>query len=125
MKKPITSALLGTMIVLWLAASASAANWYVRPGGAGSKTGADWNNAWDIGSIGWSSVSGGDTIWIAGGTYTSQIIPTKSGSSGNYIYLKRVLSTDGVPSAAAGWSSSYVGQVLIHPSNVPDVVYNS
>src|SRR5208337_5568291 len=114
MKKPITSALLGTMIVLWLAASASAANWYVRPGGAGSKTGADWNNAWDVGSIGWSSVSGGDTVWLAGGTYTSQVHPTSSGrSTNNPIYVRRVQAADSVPVAAAGWNTSFDNQVII------------
>lgn len=92
------------------------ANWYVRPGGAGSHTGADWNNAWDAGSIGWSSVSAGDTIWMAGGTYSSTMVPGKSGTSSSFINVKRVTSGDSVPVAAAGWSSSFDSHVTIATS---------
>ena len=62
-------------VSLLLAGSADAANWYVRPGGAGSKTGTDWNNAWNLsgtGGIAWSGVSAGDTVWLAGGTYSTE-----------------------------------------------------
>src|SRR5690349_20172594 len=99
---------------------AQAANWYVRPNGAGAKTGADWNNAWDCGDTGgivWSSLSGGDTVWFAGGTYNKHIHPTKSGSAGNLITLKRVLASDAVPVAAAGWSAGFDSQVIIQPGD--------
>ena len=100
--------------------STFAANWYVRPNGAGAKTGADWNNAWDCGDTGgivWSSLSGGDTVWFAGGTYNKHIHPTKSGSAGNLITLKRVLSSDSTPTSAAGWNSSFDSQVIIQPGD--------
>src|SRR5690348_15603979 len=106
----------------WLLASVQAANWYVRPNGAGAKTGADWNNAWDSGGVAWSSTSGGDTVWMAGGNYTTSMHPTKSGTSGNPILIKRVLASDSVPSSAAGWSSSFDSQVVVHPSS-GDVFY--
>src|ERR1035441_9257764 len=73
-------------LLLFVLGANAANNWYVRPGGSGSKTGGNWDNAWDSGGIGWGSVNGGDTIWMAGGTYASQIVPANSGSAGNYIY---------------------------------------
>ena len=111
---------------LWVSVlSANAANWYVRPGGTGSRNGTDWNNAWDCGSIGWSSVSGGDTIWLAGGSYTSSIVPGKSGSAGNYIYVKRVRATDAIPTSAAGWSAGFDTQVVIQPSTAACISYTA
>ena len=92
----------------------SASNWYVRPGGAGSKNGSDWNNAWDSGSIGWSSVAAGDTVWIAGGNYSGTINFTKSGASGNPISLKRATASDAAATSAAGWNSSFDSQVVIN-----------
>jgi hypothetical protein len=94
---------------------ALSANFYVRPGGTGTKTGADWNNSWDAGGIAWGSVSPGDTIWLAGGTYTTQVIVTKSGTAASPILVKRVLATDSVPTSAAGWNSSFDSTVLIKP----------
>jgi len=61
-----------------------AANWYVRPNGStyGSANGTSWTNAWSGWSgIIWASVNAGDTIWVAGGTYTQQLIPNKGGTS--------------------------------------------
>src|SRR5437763_886648 len=68
----------GVALVLFLAAlsgavRSEAANWFVRPNGAtyGSGNGSSWTNAWSgFSSIAWGSVACGDTIWIAGGTYT-------------------------------------------------------
>lgn len=94
--------------------TSTAADWYVRPGGAGSKTGSDWNNAWDSGGISWSGISVGDTIWMAGGSYANAIHPTKNGISGNPIYVKRVQSTDSIPVASSGWNNSFDSQVVIN-----------
>ena len=94
--------------------SAGATNWYVRPGGAGSTSGADWNNAWSVGGIGWSSVKPGDTIWLAGGTYNDTLSVAASGTSSAYITIERVRSTDTVPASAAGWSSSFDSQVIVN-----------
>src|SRR2546430_15464490 len=105
--------------------SASAADWYVRPGGVGSKTGVDWNNAWDSAGIAWASVSPGDTIWLAGGTYANGIVPKMSGSAGKLISIKRVLATDATPTAAAGWNSSFDSKVVVSPSNANPIDWQS
>jgi len=99
--------------------AAESANWYVRPTSAGANTGTDWNNAWNISSLnsGWSSVQPGDTVWLAGGTYTSSLVFSKSGSSGNEVYVKRVLSTDAIPTAAVGWNPAFDAQVVIRVSS--------
>ena len=97
---------------LFSAEVAFSANWYVVSGGAGSKTGANWSNAWDAGGISWSSISAGDTIWLAGGSYASTLAVGKSGVAGNSIQIKRVLSTDSVPTSAAGWSAAFDSQVI-------------
>ncbi|MBV9998635.1 MAG: hypothetical protein JO015_05925, partial [Verrucomicrobia bacterium] len=58
---------------------ANAANWYVRPSAAGSNTGADWNNAWSLSSINWGSIQAGDTVWLAGGSYSAPLTIQASG----------------------------------------------
>ena len=95
-----------------------AANWYVRPAATGGKTGADWNNAWALGSIGWSKVGPGDTVWLAGGSYGG-LTTGASGSSGNSILIRRVLSSDSDATAAPGWDSSFDSQVQLGSINVP------
>jgi len=105
--------LLAWFVPYMLVTTAHAANWYVRPNGAGAQTGADWNNAWSL-SLG--NVNPGDTIWVAGGTYNTTVYFTQGGSSGNPVNVKRVLVTDPVPVAAAGWSASFDSQVVINGS---------
>jgi hypothetical protein len=92
--------------------SAAAKNWYVRPSTAGLNNGTDWSNAWSISSINWTSVQPGDTIWLAGGTYITQLTPGKAGTAGNPITIKRVLSTDTAQTQVAGWSSSFDSQIV-------------
>ena len=100
------------------------ANWYVRPSATGANTGADWNNAWSSSSIKWSSVKGGDTLWLAGGSYSGGLSVGASGSSGNPITINRVLATDSVPKAAAGWSSSFDSTVAFsHSISLPACSY--
>jgi hypothetical protein len=107
-----TLAAIGTLLFV---GSANAANWYVRPTSAGSNTGADWNNAWSLSGISWGNVKAGDTVWLAGGSYGGLAIGA-SGSSGNPILIYRALSTDAVPTAAAGWSSSFDSTVALSDS---------
>jgi hypothetical protein len=102
------------LLVLGQTGSLFAANWFVRPTATGSANGSDWNNAWTVSTINWASVNGGDTIWLAGGTYSSEMHPTKGGSAGNFIYVKRVRASDSVPVAAAGWSGTFDSQVVIN-----------
>jgi hypothetical protein len=108
------STVLGMVLLLLLTISAKATNWYVVPNGAGSKTGVDWNNAWSGGGIG--TVSPGDTIWVAGGTYSSFSLINKKGKAGNQIQVLRVRGTDPVPTSAAGWNSSFDSLVVITPT---------
>ena len=106
------------LLFMSVVSSAFSANWYVRPGQAGSNNGSDWNNAWSLSSINWATVSAGDTVWVAGGTYTTGLNASKSGSSpSSMINIKRILSTDSAPTSAAGWSSSFDSQVVIAPSS--------
>jgi hypothetical protein len=107
--------LLSTMLAVLIAASLSwAKNWYVLKGASGANHGADWTNAWnEMDQINWASVSPGDTIWLAGGSYTHRLTIGASGSPQAPIHIKRVLSTDSVPVAAAGWNAAYDAQVVI------------
>ena len=82
-------------------------NWYVRPTAQGSNNGHDWNNAWSLSSLNWSSVQPGDTVWLAGGDYGSMISFGKSGTASLPISIRRAVSIDTVPTSAAGWSSSF------------------
>jgi hypothetical protein len=93
---------------------ASAANWYVRKGATGSNNGTNWTNAWnEMNQINFSTVACGDTIWLAGGTYTTSFGAGKTCTAGNVLTINRVLATDSVPVAAAGWSSAFDAQVII------------
>ena len=84
-----------------------AANFYVRPSG-GSGAGTSWTAAWNgLNGINWGSVSAGDTIWVAGGTYTSGFSPAKSGTSGSRINIRRARSDASECTSAAGWNASY------------------
>ena len=110
--------------VLAFTTNAQAANWYVRSTQQGANNGTDWNNAWSLGTINWLSVAAGDTIWLAGGAYSDRLHPNKSGASGNPIYIKRVLSTDSVPTSAAGWTSGFDSQVVIQPPGTSPISWS-
>jgi hypothetical protein len=100
--------------VIFSGTSAFAASWYVSKGASGSNNGTSWTNAWnEINQINFSTVACGDTIWLAGGSYTTGATINKSCSSGAQLYIRRVLSTDSVPTSAAGWNPSFDSQVLI------------
>src|ERR1041385_3267084 len=76
--------LTGTLTLLF-GLSAGARDFYVRAGAGGSNNGSDWNNAWrECSSIVWggsSGVNAGDTVWMAGGTYTTTMTPGVSGTA--------------------------------------------
>jgi hypothetical protein len=92
------------------------ANWYVRPSSTGANSGADWNNAWSNSTIKWASVHPGDTLWLAGGSYSGGLSVGASGSSGSPILINRVLATDSAATAALGWSSSFDATVAFSRS---------
>ena len=102
-----------------------AANWYVRPSATGSKTGADWDNAWTTNTVQWSNVKPGDVIWLAGGTYSTPLtISGGGGNAANPIKINKVLKTDDAPSKAAGWSDSFDSQVVLSTSNSSPAIVN-
>jgi hypothetical protein len=98
-------------------AMAGATNWYVAVGASGSNNGTNWTNAWnEMNQISWGSISAGDTIWLAGGSYSTPMSISASGSAGNLILVRRVRSTDATPVAASGWNASFDSQVVISPT---------
>jgi PKD repeat protein len=105
-----------TLLILSLASVASGANWYMRTNDIGNAGGTAWTNAWSVSDFNshQSSISPGDTVWLAGGTYTTGITETQNGTSGSRIYIKRVLATDSTPTSSPGWSSSFDAQVVIN-----------
>lgn len=91
--------------------TAFAENLYVKPDGGsyGTETGTDWDNAWDgFGNVqfgaGTGKVGAGDTLFIAGGKYTSNLRPTADGTAGNPVVLKK--ATAGIHGTDAGWSAA-------------------
>jgi hypothetical protein len=93
---------------------AAAANWYVRPTAQGSANGTDWNNAWTLAAINWSSVNPGDTVWLAGGSYGSSFTLGDKGNANSRIYIKRATAGDAAATGAAGWSIGFDSQVLVY-----------
>jgi hypothetical protein len=103
---------------------AQAGNWYVRPSG-GSGSGTSWTAAWNgFSGINWGSVSAGDTIWVAGGSY-GHLTPGKGGTSdANRITIARARSDSSQCTSAAGWSSSYDSTITQTLSGITFPSYN-
>ncbi|MPY91446.1 MAG: hypothetical protein GEU99_26500 [Luteitalea sp.] len=98
------------VLVTLCAASTEAADWYVRPDGGsyGSANGADWSNAFEgFANIAWARVAPGDTIWVAGGTYTRRLVPAKSGTAESPISVRRARADAAECTRAAGWRAEY------------------
>lgn len=96
------------------------ANYYVRKGATGSNQGSDWTNAWnEMSQINFSSLACGDTVWIAGGVYTSPLKGNKSCTSETTLTFNRVRSTDTVAAAAPGWAASYDSLVTLPNIDIP------
>lgn len=92
------------------------ATYFVRSGSSGNGT--SWANAWgNLNSIAWSSLAAGDTVCVAGGTYSAGISTGKSGSSGNPITVKRATAGDAkCGSSTSGWNAAYDSQVITNGS---------
>jgi hypothetical protein len=101
--------------LLSLTVCAHAANWYVEPSAQGSANGTSWNSAWSMADLNanWANVAPGDTVWLAGGTYNTSLLITKSGTSGNVITIGRAISSSTACTGAAGWSSAFDSQVVL------------
>ncbi len=115
--------LLPVCLILLLSSIATqtlAADFYVRKGATGTNRGTDWVNAWnELSQINFTTLSCGDTVWIAGGTYTSALKGNKSCTAGHLLTIARVRSTDTNPAAASGWNSSYDSQVILPYIDIP------
>jgi hypothetical protein len=112
-----------TALVFGLAAfagAAQAADWYVRPNGSsyGAGSGKTWTDAISgFSSIPWSSVACGDTVWLAGGSYTQGLTVSKNCTSTSPVNIKRVVASDATQAAAAGWNSTFDSTVNISNAN--------
>ena len=52
-------------------------------------------------------MAAGDTIWVAGGSYSQQLQPAKTGTSGARITVARARSDAAACTGAAGWNASF------------------
>lgn len=98
------------LVLLCAAGPTAAANHYVRPNGGpyGVQNGTDWSNAFNgFSGIAWASVAPGDTIWIAGGTYTDDLTPAKSGTATSRIYIRRARADAPECTQATGWGTAF------------------
>lgn len=89
--------------------------WFVRPNGGtyGLENGTSWTNAFDgFAGINWASISAGDTIWVAGGTYTQFLQINKAGTSSNPIKIRRARADSAQCVGAAGWSAGFDATVV-------------
>lgn len=89
---------------LGAAVSASAATYYIKPLSSGSGTGTDWNNARGWTNINWGAVGGGDTLYLAGGTYPWMKIDAGGSSTNNLLKLLRATTT--AHGTDTGWNNS-------------------
>src|SRR6201996_9350723 len=107
------------LLLLTATAQCFGANFYVHKGAAGSNNGSSWTNAWnEMNQINFSSVACGDTIWIAGGTYTTSLTASKSCTSSAVLTVQSVLPSDTVPTTAAGYTSAVLNQVILQDSSI-------
>ena len=105
------------MVVLLLMAASFetwGSNFYVNKAASGRADGSDWANAWtEFSQIDYSKIACGDTVWIAGGVYTTTLRPNKSCTSTSPLLIYRSTSADSAAVSAAGWSATYDSQVQI------------
>lgn len=101
------------LVVIMAAFTASATDHFVRTSSAGSANGTSWANAWSMSGISWGSVAAGDTIYVAGGTYSTSLSFGASGSAGNQITVKRASASIAACTGSSGWSSAFDALVVI------------
>jgi hypothetical protein len=108
------------LCLLLTAAEGFAANYYVRKGATGSAKGTDWTNAFsELSQLNLSALRCGDTVWIAGGVYSSSLSGNASCTAASPLTINRVLASDAVPTAAAGWNVAYDSLVTLPNINIP------
>ncbi len=107
-------------LLVIVALQAYGANYYVHHGATGSNNGTSWNDAWnEMNQINYSTLACGDTVWLAGGNYTTVLTANKTCAAGSVLSFKRVRSTDSTATTAPGWSSSYDSTVVLPGMDVP------
>lgn len=108
-----------------IGAAAHAANWYVRPNGGSysPNDGKSWNTAFNgFSGVPWSTVACGDTIWVAGGTYTQDLLPAKKCTSSARLSIRRARSDAAGATSGTGWSSSF--DDTVHQTNGAGIAFN-
>jgi len=103
--------LLTTLLVL-LSLPAMAADKFVREGAAGANDGSNWTDAWTSLTTAEASLSRGDTLWVADGSYTGNVTFNVATSGTTAITVKK--ATAAAHGTETGWSSAYGdGQAVI------------
>lgn len=88
---------------------------FVNKSATGSNNGTSWANAWkELNSVNWSGLSGGDTVCIAGGSYTTSLTLGGNGTSTSQLFVKRAVATDPTcGSTTSGWNSAFDSQAIL------------
>lgn len=106
------------LFLLALVGVARGENLYLTPSGGGSRNGTSWANAFaGTGGIVWGGAAGqlgaGDTLWMAGGAYSSGFYAQGSGTAGARLSIKRATGNNAECTGSVGWQASFDSQVLI------------
>ena len=79
---------------------------YVSPGGSGSRTGADPENACASIAAAWELAAPGGTVFVAPGVYADQSLVITAGNGGREGKVKKLIGrtgADGYPRFTANW----------------------
>jgi hypothetical protein len=80
MKKKLLIIVFLIYLIFLISSFAEASTWYVSKNG-NNLDGTTWTTAWnELNRISWNNVQPGDTVLIAGGTYTTRLTMSKSGT---------------------------------------------
>lgn len=108
------------VLLLIVSTQLRAGIFHVRPGfGSGNGSGSDWNNAFSsFGDVPWGStgVSAGDTLFVAGGTYTIGMSIGVGGAEGAPVVIRR--ATGHSHGSDHGWSSTFDRQVVLNDRSI-------
>lgn len=97
-----------TLLLLTCLSLQAASNHYIRPAASGANNGTDWSNAYTT----WpSTMTRGDTYYLAGGTISTTKAFSDATSGTNLITIKRATVAD--HGTSTGWDNSYDAQPSI------------
>lgn len=110
-------------VLLLFAIPSYATNYYVKPSSSGGN-GTSWTTAWNgFSGINWTVLTGGDTVWVAGGGYGYMEVQKGGTSVSSLLAFRRARSDSSACTGAAGWSSSY--DSLITQTSMINIQSNS